>query len=52
VTYLFFRQDGFYEMDFENDVVAIANAIVNPGTLWVEDAAGNTIFTAEIPQAT
>lgn len=52
VKYRYWRDDGYYEMEFEDDVIAIMNALANPGTLWVEDASGNTIFTSEIPQAT
>lgn len=52
MIYKFWRSDGFYEQECDNDFVAIVNAHANPGTLWVEDADGNTIFTAEIPQAT
>ena len=52
MKYRYWRDDGFYEMEFEDDIVAVMNAVANPVTLWVEDADGNTIFTAEIPQAT
>lgn len=36
-TYLFFREEGFYPLQFKDDEEAIANALCNPGTLRVED---------------
>lgn len=37
-TYIFFREDGWYPMEFKDDAEAIANAECNPGTIRVEDA--------------
>ena len=36
LIYIFQRADGWYPLELENDQEAIANALCNPGTLYVE----------------
>lgn len=42
-TFLFFRDGFFYPVDIPRDQV-IANVELNPGTLRVEDLAGNIVW--------
>lgn len=43
-TYLFFRADGFYQLELKNDEDAIANAECNKGTLQVQDTKGRIVW--------
>lgn len=53
--YIFHRAEGFYVIDIPDDMLAIHgeakciadNASCNPGTLKVEDMAGETIWQME-----
>lgn len=42
--YMFVRKDGFYPIELNSDLEAIANAIHNDGTIKVEDINGNVIW--------
>lgn len=44
ITYLFFRQDGFYPLELKDDQSAKENAELNPGTVRVETVAGRVIW--------
>lgn len=43
-TYVFFRKDGFYTLELEDDQHAKFNAELNPGTHRVETSAGQVIW--------
>ncbi len=44
-TYLFFREEGFYMLDLEDDLTARQNAEANPGTVRVENAqTGEVVY--------
>lgn len=42
-TYIFIREEGFYPVTLKNDQEAVANALVNPGTVRVENAETNQV---------
>lgn len=42
-TFLFFREGFFYPVEIPADRVA-ANALLNPGTIRVEDPVGNVVW--------
>lgn len=46
--YIFFRDTGWYPLDLDGDTDAIQNAIINPGTLRVEDMDGRVVWTPEM----
>ena len=43
-TYLFFRQDGWYPIECQDDQDAKHAAEINPGTIRVETIMGRTIW--------
>lgn len=43
-TYLFFRTEGFYPVEYENDEDAIKGAMHNAGTIRVETASGRVVW--------
>jgi hypothetical protein len=43
-TYLFFRKDGWYPLELEDDQHAKFNAELNPGTIRVETPTGRVIW--------
>jgi hypothetical protein len=47
MTYVFFRNEGFYFVDLKDDADAIENAHHNPGTLRVETMEGREVFNAD-----
>ncbi|QUT04819.1 hypothetical protein KFK14_17535 [Sphingobium phenoxybenzoativorans] len=44
VPRLFFRKEGFYVIDLPSDDDLNAHAEANPGTVRIEDAAGNLLW--------
>ena len=44
MTYLFFREGGFYTVSLKDDMEAVANAQHNPGTLKVETTGGRLVW--------
>jgi len=43
-TYIFFRKEGFYPVEYKNNEEAIEGAKLNKGTLKVKTASGKTIW--------
>ena len=47
MIYIFFRAEGWYPIQLEDDKDAIANGNSNPGTIKIEDAFGRLIWTGK-----
>lgn len=47
-TYLFFRLEGFYPVQYPNDAEAIKGAEANKGTMRVETVSGRVIWKLKL----